>query len=177
MSNIGGFDNDPFGSGDSWYADDVENAHSQASIGQATSSDASGIATPPPLRDDWSAQLYVSGRPDRPTNLSEADALMNHFAELNQQGKIDSQTYYHLSNAIGMQGQHMRNEATTSARAQGTSASSGPRADPSTQAAAQRAVAKGASSAETAETYGITHPDDRAILDRIEGLRKSTSSE
>ena len=173
MSNIGGFDNsnDPFGSGDSWYADDAENVHSQAATAQATSSDASGIATPPPMRDNWTAQLYISGRPDRPTNLSEADALLNHFGQLNQQGKIDSQTYYHLSNAIGEQGQHMRNEATASARTQGASASSGTRADSRTQAAAQRAVAQGTSSADAAKTYGITHPEDLAILDRIESLR------
>jgi hypothetical protein len=174
MSNIGGSNNnyDPFGAGgDSWYADDTaaEPATSNNDRNDPNS------ATPPELRDDWSAQLYVSSRPDRPTNLSEADALLNHFSQLNQEDRIDSQTYQHLANAIGAQAQSMRNETPAAARTQNSIVSSAPRADQSTQAAAQRAVARGGSPEEVARQYGISHPADLAILERIESLRKNNS--
>ena len=172
MSNVGRTNNnyDPFASGgDSWFADDGEDVQSHAATGSPNSGD--GSATPLILRSDWDAQLYVSNRPDRPTNLEEADSLLNHFGQLSQKGDIDYQTYCHLANAMREQGQFLRSQAPASAGIQDANTSSGPRAPLSTQADAQRAVAQGASPAAAAQAHGITHPADLAILNRIASLR------
>jgi hypothetical protein len=138
----------------------------------AASSSATGQrdGTPGQPSNRREALSYLD-RFSHPTTIEEADALLARFKEEHDQGSLNSQAYYLLSNTLGETARNLPSAPVQSTVPEAAAQDPGPRADPATLSTATQAVARGMSLQDAYMQYGITHSQDKTHLERIARLR------